>query len=134
MHLTRFDEARPYEAPGHHGLRMLRLQGREAGPAEVMWLGMSFLDPGARIDPSASPEERFYVVLEGEVEISNGNETHVLRRWDSCRIGPGETRIVNNRGMAPAVTLLAMALPQGRSVATPADRTERQETTEGRHP
>lgn len=114
MHVTPFSDAKPYEAPGHHAIRMLRLQGREAGPADDMWMGMSFLEPGARIDPSSAPEERFYVVIEGEVEISNGSETHRLQRWDSCRIGPNETRIVRNTSQAPAVTLLVMALPKPR--------------------
>jgi quercetin dioxygenase-like cupin family protein len=111
MHVTRLAEAKTYEAPGHIGMRMLRLQGREAGPSDVMWLGMSQLEPGGRIEPSSAPQERFYVVLAGEVEISNGVETHVLSQWDSCRIGPNETRIVRNASGAPAVTLLAMALP-----------------------
>lgn len=114
MHLTRLADAKPYEAPGHHSMRTFRLQGREAGPSDVMWLGMSFIEPGGRIDASSAPEERFYVVIEGEVEISNGVERHTLQRWDSCRIGPNETRIVRNHSERSAVILLAMALPQGR--------------------
>ena len=112
MHLTRIADGKPYEAPGHHGVNMLRLQGREAGPSDVMWLGISHLAPGARIDPSSAPEERFYFVIEGEVTVSNGVDTHVLKKHDSCRVGPNETRIVENRTKVAAMTLLAMALPK----------------------
>lgn len=30
-----------YEAPGHTDMRMFRQQGRDAGPSDMMWLGMS---------------------------------------------------------------------------------------------
>ncbi|CAN1560499.1 Cupin 2, conserved barrel [Rhabdaerophilaceae bacterium] len=114
MHVIRYPDAIPYEAPGHHNMTMLRLQGREAGPSETMWLGMSHLAPGARIEASSAPEERFYLVLEGEIEVSNGVETCVLGKWDTCRIGPNETRMVRNTTQSPAVTVLAMAQPQKR--------------------
>ncbi|MGL4635309.1 MAG: cupin domain-containing protein [Beijerinckiaceae bacterium] len=112
MHVTRLSHATPYEMPGHHGMRMSRLQGRDAGPSDTMWIGMSQIEPGGHIEPSSAPQERFYIILEGEVEIGNGIETHTLRKWDSCRIGPNETRIVHNKTSLPAVTLLAMALPE----------------------
>ncbi len=41
MHIVRFDAAPAYEAPGHDLMRMVRLQGREAGPADSLWLGVS---------------------------------------------------------------------------------------------
>ena len=46
MNVTRLAAAPAYEAPGHDGMRMLRLQGREAGPADMLWLGVSPLLPG----------------------------------------------------------------------------------------
>jgi hypothetical protein len=52
-----------------------------------------------------------YVVLEGEVVISNGEEQTTLRPWDSCRIAPHEGRALNNRTDQPAAILLAMPLP-----------------------
>lgn len=112
MHVNRFADLKPYEAPGHHGMAMLRMQGREAGPADVMWLGVSQLLPGGHIDPSASPEEKFYVVLEGQVTVEAGGEAVTLGPWDSCRIAPGEVRALRNLTNRTCAVLLAMPLPR----------------------
>lgn len=42
MHVTRLDLAPTYELPGHDRMRILRLQGREAGPSDQLWLGLSY--------------------------------------------------------------------------------------------
>ncbi len=110
MNVTRFDAAKSYEAPGHHGMHMLRLQGREAGPSEAMWLGVSQFLPGGHVTLEASPFEKMYVVLAGEIVISNGEEETVLKTWDSCRIAPGEPRALINRTNNTATVLLAMPL------------------------
>jgi quercetin dioxygenase-like cupin family protein len=110
MHVTRLAAAPAYEAPGHDGMRMLRLQGREAGPADTLWLGLSHLLPGGGTTLDASPFEKMYVVLEGEVTVSNGAETATLGQWDSCRIAPGEPRSLANCTNRPATILLAMPL------------------------
>jgi len=111
MHVTRIDKAPAYFPPEHHDMRCLRLQGHEAGPADILWLGMSQLLPGGHTSLDASPLEKYYVVLEGEVTISNGVEEVVLRQWDSCRIEPGEKRALKNNANWPAVILLSMPLP-----------------------
>ena len=109
MHVTRAAEAPEYMAPGHSQMTMLRLQGKEAGPADTMWLALSTIEPGGGIALSASGAEKFYVVVEGEIEISNGAETHHLGRYDSCRVAPDEPRTITNPGPAVARLLLAMA-------------------------
>lgn len=110
MHVTWLDAAPAYDAPGHADMRMLRLQGREAGPADQLWLGLSYLLPGGGTTLDASNIEKMYVVLEGEVVVSDGAEEATLRRWDSCRIAPGEARQLRNRTNRPAAILLAMPL------------------------
>lgn len=110
MHVTRLDQAPAYDAPGHEQMRMLRLQGRESGPADQLWLGLSYLLPGAGTTLDASEIEKMYVVLEGEVFVSNGAEDATLSRWDSCRIAPGEPRRLSNRTNRRAVILLTMPL------------------------
>ncbi len=110
MHVVRLDAAPPYEAPGHDHMRMLRLQGREAGASEVLWLGLSHILPGGGTTLDASPLEKMYVVLDGEVTISNGADEVTLRPWDSCRIAPDEPRALSNRTNKPATILLAMPL------------------------
>lgn len=111
MHVTRIDEAKAYFPPEHHDMRCLRLQGHEAGPAEMLWVGMSQILPGGHTSLDASPLEKFYVVLEGEVVISNGAKEVTLRQWDSCRIAPGEGRALRNDTNRPAAILLSMPLP-----------------------
>ena len=41
MHLKRFDDAQPYEAPNHFGCFGLRLQGFEEGGPTNQWIGFS---------------------------------------------------------------------------------------------
>jgi hypothetical protein len=110
MNVVRLDAAPAYEAPGHDNMCMLRLQGREAGPSNVLWLGLSHLLPGGGTTLDTSPLEKMYVVLDGEVTISNGTEEVTLRPWDSCRIAPEEPRALSNRTNRPATILLAMPL------------------------
>jgi quercetin dioxygenase-like cupin family protein len=110
MHIVRFSAAPSYEARGHDGIGMVRLQGREAGPADNLWLGVSTIEPGGGTALDASPSEKFYVVLAGEVVVSNGSEDVVLHRWDSCRFAPGETRALRNGSSEAALILIAMPL------------------------
>jgi glyoxylate utilization-related uncharacterized protein len=112
MHVVRLKDAPAYDAPGHNSMDMLRLQGREAGPADVMWLGMSRIKPGGGIDSSASKEEKFYVVLEGELMVETPEGSVMLSRWDSCRIAPGEPRTLKNETKSDVTVLLAMPLAQ----------------------
>ncbi len=110
MHVVRYADAPPYESPGHFDMAMRRLQGREAGPSDQLWLGVSVLAPGGGTTLDASGIEKLYVVLDGEVIISNGETEVTLAPWDSCRIAPGEARALKNRTEKPATILLAMPL------------------------
>ncbi|QHE87376.1 cupin domain-containing protein [Hydrogenophaga sp. BPS33] len=116
MHLVRHAEAPAYDAPGHEGFEMRRLQGREAGPGDAAWIGLSLVAPGGRTTLTASAAEKFYVVIDGTLEITGClpdgvSRTEVLRALDSCRIAPGEARMLVNHGNAPARVLLVMAEP-----------------------
>ncbi|WP_328733479.1 cupin domain-containing protein [Ensifer adhaerens] len=91
-------------------MEMIRLQGREAGPADNLWLGVSTIEPGGGTTLDASASEKFYVVLTGEVIVSNGSEEVALHRWDSCRFAPGESRALRNGSSEAAMILLAMPL------------------------
>ncbi|EJL27343.1 cupin domain-containing protein [Caulobacter sp. AP07] len=111
MNVTRFETATEYFPPNHHDMRCLRLQGHEAGPADSLWLGVSVIAPGGHVESSASPLEKHYVVLEGELTLSTGAETAVLKAFDSCRMAPGEPREIRNHSSQPAKILLAMPFP-----------------------
>lgn len=113
MHITRFDDARPYEAPNHVDMRCLRLQGKEAGPSSQMWMGMSQILPGGHTTLDPSPIEKLYFVAEGEVTmvgaVNGVQERATLRAFDSCRFAPGEARQLINESNRPALVLLVMA-------------------------
>ena len=112
MHLTRIEDAPQYQAPNHFDMTCWRLQGREAGPAEQLWLGLSVIAPGGHtgLDPSAM--EKHYLVLEGELtltgEVNGVQTTAVLRRHDRARFAPGEKRQLRNHTDRVAKVLLAM--------------------------
>ena len=113
MHVTRFDDARPYEAPNHDGMHTLRLQGKEAGPSTQMWMGMSQLLPGGHTTLDGSPIEKLYLVLEGRLtvvsELDGRQEEQELGPYDSCRFAPGEKRQLLNRSPRPVLVALVMA-------------------------
>ena len=112
MHVVPRADAPAYKAPGHDGMRMSRLQGKEAGPSDTVWVGLSEIDPGGRTSMAAASVEKFYVVLDGELEVhttgSQGVGVAHLNRLDSCRIAPGEGRQLLNASAAPCTVLLIM--------------------------
>jgi uncharacterized cupin superfamily protein len=110
MHVVRFRDAPAYSAGGHFDMAMARLQGLEAGPSSTLWIGVSIIEPGGGTSLSSSNEEKMYVVLDGQLEISNGNTVVRLECWDSCRIAPGESRQLENKSEKAAAVLLAMPL------------------------
>lgn len=122
MNVTRFDAAPDYEAPNHIDMRCQRLQGREAGPAVQLWMGVSTIQPGGHTGLDGSPMEKHYVVLEGELvligEIDGRREEAVLRRFDSCRFAPGERRQIVNRSTEVARVLLAMPFQPPQETTT----------------
>lgn len=125
MHVVRIEEAPRYDAPGHALMAMRRLQGHEAGPAQQLWIGLSVIEPGGGTSLAASEVEKFYVVLEGELEVSTQGETPAtarLQALDSCRIAPGEPRRLLNRGVVPCRVLLVMPHAPAAADALAAER------------
>lgn len=115
MQITRFRAAKAYLAPKHFDMRSLRLQGFDASAASFAWVGLSHFLPGGGAEMDASPLEKIYVVLSGEITIElGGGTTHVLRDLDSCFIPGGESRAVFNRGNAIATMLVVMPYPEQR--------------------
>ena len=114
MHVTRLDDAPPYEAPNHVDMRCLRLQGKEAGPSAQMWMGMSQILPGGHTDLAGSAMEKLYLVLEGQLhlrsELDGVRTEQVLNAYDSCRFAPGEKRQLENRTNRPVLVVLVMPL------------------------
>ena len=115
MEITRFNEARRYDAPKHFDMRSLRLQGFEASAAKFAWTGLSHLLPGGGAEMDSSPLEKIYVVLNGEITIELGDgSTSTLGKHDSCFIPGGEARAIRNEGNAVATMLVVMPYPEVR--------------------
>jgi hypothetical protein len=91
MDVTRFGAARPYDAPGHHGMVGLRLQGWEVSETGAFWTGFSQFLPGGGATADATPLEKVYVVIDGELTI------------------------IENRSNRTASMLVTMPYPEGRS-------------------
>lgn len=108
MQVTRYSEARPYEAPEHYDMHCLRLQGKEATTTDTIWIGLSHLLPGGRTSLKDAAVEKIYIVVAGEVTVETVDGAVVLGVLDSCRLAPGEARALVNRTNAPASILLAM--------------------------
>jgi quercetin dioxygenase-like cupin family protein len=112
MLVKRFNDAKSYEAPNHRLYSSLRLFGADAGGPGQFVVGLSHFLPGGGAGPDASPTEKVYVILSGELTvIINGEET-VLEPYDSCFIAPNETREIINRGNDVVTMLVAVSTPK----------------------
>jgi mannose-6-phosphate isomerase-like protein (cupin superfamily) len=116
MQVTRYGDAQAYEAPGHFDVRTMRLQGFDASDAKFAWTGLTHFLPGGGAEMSASPLEKIYVVLEGEVTVELGDGTiEKLGKLDSCYIGGGVERAVRNERNDVATMLVVMPYPEPAS-------------------
>jgi quercetin dioxygenase-like cupin family protein len=113
MEVMRLGGAQPYEAPKHFDMRGLRLQGFDASGAENFWVGLSHFLPGGGAEMDATPLEKVYVVVEGEVTVTTEEGDIALGPLDSCRLAPGEARSILNRTNRPASMLVVMPYPEG---------------------
>ncbi len=113
MHVTRLPDAGPYEAPKHHDMVGLRLQGFDVSPTEHFWVGLSQFLPGGGAESDATPLEKVYVVLDGTVTVVTDEGEAALGPLDSCHLGAGERRSVENRTNRTASMLVVMPYPEG---------------------
>jgi mannose-6-phosphate isomerase-like protein (cupin superfamily) len=111
MLVKRFSEAKAYEAPNHRQYSSLRLFGADAGGPKQFIMGLSHFLPGGGAGPDASPTEKVYLVLSGELTVIVGGKETVLKANDSCFIGPNESREIINRGNDVVTMIVAMSTP-----------------------
>jgi mannose-6-phosphate isomerase-like protein (cupin superfamily) len=112
MLVKRFSELKTYEAPNHRACATLRMWGAEAGGVKSMIVGMTHFLPGGGAGPDASPPEKVYMVLTGELTAIVGGKETVLKANDSCVIEPNETREIVNRSNEVCTILVAMSAPK----------------------
>jgi mannose-6-phosphate isomerase-like protein (cupin superfamily) len=111
MLVRRFRDARPYEAPNHHGMVSLRLQGFDERGPKHFWTGLSQILPGGGAGPDATALEKVYVVLSGQVSVRAQSEEVCLGPLDSVAIAPNEVREFRNLSNDVASLLVIMPYP-----------------------
>ena len=106
-------DVKPYAAPKHFDMTALRLHGKEESGAEKFWMGMSHFLPGGGAEYDASPTEKVYFVLEGEVTVYDENKNPILlQKHDSIHIGANEGRSLVNESNMPASMLVVINYPE----------------------
>ena len=106
MKKVRLDEVKPYEAPGHFDVSVLRLSGKDETGAEKFWVGLSHFLPGGGAEFGATPAEKYYFVLDGEITVKTEKEEITLGPWDSVYIAPNEGRSILNKTNKPVSMLV----------------------------
>lgn len=105
-------DVKPYQAPKHFAMTALKLHGKEETGASKFWMGLSHFLPGGGAEFDASPVEKIYFVLEGEVTVKTPEREIVLGPWDSIFIGAGEGREIINQTNRPASMLVVINYPE----------------------
>src|SRR6202030_2806424 len=118
MIVRKLSEAKSYEAPNHRDYKSLRVFGAEMGGSQTLIFGISHFLPGGGAGPDASPPEKIYYVLAGELTVIVGGKETVVRKGDSCYIGPNENREIINRGNEVCTIALAVAPVKGWRVSS----------------
>lgn len=113
MRVNRFPDVKAYQPPNHFGCSAHRLQGFDASDTENFWVGLSHFLPGGGCEHEATPLEKVYVVIAGEITVITDNDEVTLGVKDSCHIPAGEARSVQNRTNDVASMVVVMPYPPG---------------------
>src|ERR1700744_4668227 len=109
MQVTKYNDAKRYEAANHFDVSALRLQGVEASKTSTFWVGVSHYLPGGKAEKSASDFERVYMVLDGEITVTTDTDTVTLGPMDSVHIAPKEVRTVVNNSNTVCTMLVTVS-------------------------
>ena len=108
MKEIKFEDVKPYPAPGHVDTSALRLSGKDETGAEKFWVGISHFLPGGGVEYGGEDQdnEKVYICLEGEVTIKTKTDTYVLKPLDTLYIAPHDGRSILNATNKPASMLV----------------------------
>lgn len=105
-------DVKQYVAAKHFNMTAFRLHGKEESGAKKFWMGLSHFLPQGGAEFDASPTEKIYFVLQGEVTVINAEkEKIVLKPWDSIHIAANEGRAIINETNQPASMLVIVNYP-----------------------
>jgi glyoxylate utilization-related uncharacterized protein len=101
-------QVKPYQAAGHFNMTAMRLQGKDETGLQKFWVGLSYFLPGggAEFAYEDNPNEKVYVVLEGELAVKNKAEETTLGPMDSLYLAPNEGREIINKTNKPVTMLV----------------------------
>jgi len=71
-------------------------------------MGLSHFLPQGGAEYDASPTEKIFFVLEGEVAAVTDKEKILLKKWDSIHIGANEGKLIINESNQPAGMLVGV--------------------------
>ena len=111
MKVTRLEDAVKYSPPKHYDCFAMHLQHKNLGCEAPYWVGCSYFLPGGKAEWDASPLEKIYIVLEGEITVELEDQQVKLGPMDSIFIGPNENRKVRNDTNSVATMLVVMPYP-----------------------
>lgn len=114
--VTRLSEAQKYTAPGHTDtVHTMWLQHKSMGCEAPYWMGCSYYLPGSEAEWGASPLDKIYVVLDGELTINFEDQSVKLGPMDSVFIGPDVNRQIVNETNEVVTMLVVMPYPPSDS-------------------
>jgi mannose-6-phosphate isomerase-like protein (cupin superfamily) len=103
-------EVKPYAAAKHFNMTAMRLQGKEETGIQKFWVGVSYFLPGGGAEWAYedNPNEKVYIVLDGEITVINKQEEITLRPMDSLYLGPNEGRSILNKTNKPVTMMVVI--------------------------
>jgi glyoxylate utilization-related uncharacterized protein len=106
-------DVKPYAAPKHFNMTAMRLQGKDETGIQKFWMGLSYFLPGggAEWGYEDNPQEKVYLVLDGEVTVKSKTEEITLKAMDSLYLGPNEGREIINKTNKVATMVVVITNP-----------------------
>jgi mannose-6-phosphate isomerase-like protein (cupin superfamily) len=110
MKKVSLSEVKPYAAAKHFSMTALRLQGKEETGIQKFWVGVSYFLPGGGAEWAYedNPNEKVYIVLDGEIMVKNKEEEITLKPMDSLYLGPNEGRSILNKTNKPVTMMVVI--------------------------
>ena len=110
MKKVSLSQVKTYAPPKHFNMTALKLQGKDETGVTKFWVGLSYFLPGGGAEWAYedNPNEKVYIVLDGEITVKNKLEEVTLRPMDSLYLGPNEGRSILNKTNRPVTMMVVI--------------------------